>query len=177
MHRAVENSRLATVTELLRHGADIDRPNKGGNTPLHLACAIGHVSLVRALLQAGAVAMSFNLKGYCPLHTAIHCGQRKVLEALISFHKNRRLAWETLLVEKTNDNPLHVAVRALRDIAADEEVTISYIDAMQDYDVRRKTLKEHYGFDCTCGRCSLEQKAMLKKNMETKRQYLAGQRR
>lgn len=79
--------------------------------------------------------------------------------------------------QSTVEDDGKVAVRALRDIAADEEVTISYIDAMQDYDVRRKTLKEHYGFDCSCGRCALEEKAFLKKAMEQKRQYLAGQRR
>lgn len=79
--------------------------------------------------------------------------------------------------QQTVDDDGKVAVRALRDIAQDEEVTISYIDAMQDYDVRRKTLKEHYGFECTCGRCALEEKAFLKKAMEQKRQYLAGQRR
>ena len=114
IHRAIENSRLLTVTELLRHGADVDRPNKKGDTPLHLACATGHSALVRALLQAGAVAMSPNLKGMFPLHTAIHCGQRKVLEALMSYHTNRKLALHTLCVEKTNDTPLHVAVRSLR---------------------------------------------------------------
>jgi len=79
--------------------------------------------------------------------------------------------------QSTVDEDGKVAVRALRDIEADEEVTISYIDAMQDYDVRRKTLKEHYGFDCSCARCALEEKAALKKAMEVKRQYLAGQRR
>jgi len=114
LHRAVENSRLATVVELLRHGADVDRPNKQGNTPLHLAAAIGHSALTRALLQAGAVAMSFNLKGMVPLHTAIYYGQRKVLEALMSYHTNRKISWSALCTQKTNDTPLHVAARALR---------------------------------------------------------------
>jgi len=114
LHRAVENSRVHTVTELLRHGADIDRPNKKGDTPLHLACASGNVALVRALLTAGAVVTSFNLKGYAPLHTAIASGHRKVLESLVSYHESRRIAWQTLSVQKSNDTPLHVAVRALR---------------------------------------------------------------
>ena len=58
--------------------------------------------------------MSVNLKGYVPLHTAIEKGQRKALETLMSFHNNRKLPWQTLLVAKTNETPLHVAVRALR---------------------------------------------------------------
>jgi len=114
VHRAVENERLLTLTELLRHGADIDRPNQKGDTPLHLACAIGHTGLVRALLMAGAVPTSFNLRGEAPIHVAIRQGHRKVLEALMSFHTNRKIAWQTLCTQKTNDTPLHVAVRALR---------------------------------------------------------------
>lgn len=114
LHRAVENSRLATLAELIRHGAQLDKPNNQGNTPLHLACAIGHDKLVRALLSAGAMTLAYNLKGYVPLHTCIQYGQRQTLETLMSFHSNRRLAWADLCVAKTNDTPLHVAVRALR---------------------------------------------------------------
>jgi ankyrin repeat protein len=114
MHRAIENSRLATVTELLKHGADVDKPNRQGNTPLHLACATGHEKLVRALLSAGALALVYNLRGYVPLHTAIASGQKKILDILMKYHEGRRLPWATLLVAKTNDTPLHVAVRALR---------------------------------------------------------------
>ena len=114
LHRAVENARLATVSELIRHDAQLDKPNAQGNTPLHLACALGHDKLVRALLSAGAMAMSYNLRGYVPLHTCIQFGQRHVLETLVSYHNSRRMAWSELLVAKTNDTPLHVAVRALR---------------------------------------------------------------
>jgi len=114
LHRAIANSRVHTVTELLRHGADLDRPNKKGDTPLHTACANGNVALMRALLTAGAVVTSFNLKGYSPIHTAVHHGHRKILEQMIGFHNNRKIAWQTLRTQKTNDTPLHVAVRALR---------------------------------------------------------------
>ena len=38
----------------------------------------------------------------------------KALEALISFHTNRRLPYQTLTVQKSNDTPLHVCARALR---------------------------------------------------------------
>ena len=70
-----------------------------------------------------------------------------------------------------------VVVRALRDIEVDEELTISYVDATGSYDDRRKTLTEHYGFECRCERCTIEKKAELKRNMELKKNYLAGQRR
>ena len=67
-----------------------------------------------AVLRAGCLCYYADeaakvLKGMVPLHTAIYHGQRKVVEALINYHTNRRLAWATLLVAKTNDTPLHVA--------------------------------------------------------------------
>ncbi|EJD45641.1 SET domain-containing protein [Auricularia subglabra TFB-10046 SS5] len=42
---------------------------------------------------------------------------------------------------------------ALRDIAAGEEITVSYIDDKKPKSERRKELKEKYFFKCTCERC------------------------
>ena len=77
-----------------------------------------YLQLVRALLSAGAMVMSYNMRGYAPLHTAIAGGKRPVVEALMKYHENRKLSWQTLCVRKSNDTPLHVAVRALRVPAA-----------------------------------------------------------
>jgi SET domain-containing protein len=43
---------------------------------------------------------------------------------------------------------------ASRDIAADEEVNISYIDICQPISRRREQLLESYGFHCVCKSCS-----------------------
>ena len=40
---------------MLDNGADVDRANKNGATPLYAACEKGHVDAVRLLLQRGAV--------------------------------------------------------------------------------------------------------------------------
>jgi hypothetical protein len=45
-------------------------------------------------------------------------------------------------------------VKALRDIAMDEEITVSYIDVMQSTSKRQSILEEMYKFRCTCMRCS-----------------------
>jgi hypothetical protein len=44
---------------------------------------------------------------------------------------------------------------ATRDIAAGEEITMSYCVLSQTRDVRRAYLRERYFFDCTCETCSL----------------------
>mmetsp|Transcript_1500 Transcript_1500/g.3602 ORF Transcript_1500/g.3602 Transcript_1500/m.3602 type:complete len:455 (+) Transcript_1500:170-1534(+) len=49
-----------------------------------------------------------------------------------------------------------VCLTALRDIAAGEEVTISYIDRTASYQERRETLQKHYAFTCVCPRCDQE---------------------
>ena len=101
------------------------------------------------------------------------CKAGMALSVLTGWHNHDCLPNAQSLVDADGK----VGVHALRDIEEGEEIKISYIDATQDYDVRRKTLKEHYGFECTCGRCAMEEKAFLKKQMNEKRQYLAGQRR
>lgn len=54
----------------------------------------------------------------------------------------------------TNDETL--AVAALRDVAAGEELTISYIDTELPLAVRQQQLFEHYLFECGCPRCVRE---------------------
>lgn len=44
-------------------------------------------------------------------------------------------------------------VKAVRPIKKDEQIFISYIDATNPYDVRRKELSERYYFDCRCSKC------------------------
>lgn len=56
-------------------------------------------------------------------------------------------------------------IEALRGVAADDEVLISYIDAKQPVDARRAILEQHYGFRCGCTRCRDEQRRALKSRL------------
>lgn len=58
---------------------------------------------------------------------------------------------------EVNDETLSVV--ALRDIAAGEELTISYIDTLLPFTVRQQQLFEHYLFECRCPRCVFESNA------------------
>ena len=70
-----------------------------------------------------------------------------------------------------------MTIRALRELAEGEEVTISYVDRSLGYEERRKTLETHYGFECRCNRCVAEQRQELKARMKERDNYLAAQRR
>ena len=72
-----------------------------------------HGSASRPTTDLGEVDMVTKAK-VADLHTCIAHGQRQVLETLVSYHNSRRMGWSELCVAKTNDTPLHVAVRALR---------------------------------------------------------------
>ena len=45
---------IRAIEEGLEEGADINGKNEDGRTPLHIACAHGHVNVVRLLLESGA---------------------------------------------------------------------------------------------------------------------------
>ena len=70
-----------------------------------------------------------------------------------------------------------VSISALKDIAEGEEVTISYVDVRDECATRKKTLLQHYGFDCKCARCTEELRQELKQRMKEANAYRAGQRR
>ena len=42
------------------------------------------------------------------------------------------------------------------------QVLISYINVSEGREARRNVLSKHYGFECRCDKCKLEQRASLK---------------
>ncbi|TGO26347.1 hypothetical protein BPAE_0061g00190 [Botrytis paeoniae] len=51
-----------------------------------------------------------------------------------------------------------IAVTALKDICKDEEITIHYLGLNKSRRARRASLQRDFGFDCSCGLCSLSAK-------------------
>ncbi|KAI9606417.1 hypothetical protein KEM48_001782 [Puccinia striiformis f. sp. tritici PST-130] len=56
---------------------------------------------------------------------------------------------------KFNNETMQVEMRAMREIAPGEELTISYIKLVQSREKRQKKLHGTYGFHCGCSLCSL----------------------
>jgi hypothetical protein len=55
-----------------------------------------------------------------------------------------------------------LALRARRNIADGDALTITYLDSSLPVDLRRKKLLLGYGFDCECAMCREQQRALLK---------------
>ncbi len=70
LYAARENC-LECVDVLLEHGADIDRPDPDGVSPLNLAIMNANWDLAKKLIDAGADVNEWDIFGEAPLYTAV----------------------------------------------------------------------------------------------------------
>lgn len=61
---------MRPLATLLEHGAQVDLPDKAGQTPLHRAAAAGALETVKQLVAARANVNARDAKGYTPLKRA-----------------------------------------------------------------------------------------------------------
>ena len=93
---ACERGDFDAARLLLDTGADVNRADEYGMTPLYIACAKGHVNVARLLLDNGAAvdrANSFN--GWTPLFIA--CWNGRVAAARLLLEKGAE-------VDRTNED-------------------------------------------------------------------------
>lgn len=64
LHWAVEHDRVPTIDILMRAGADINRRDQEGNTPLHTALFAGATRAARDLFERNARVVLRNNEGY-----------------------------------------------------------------------------------------------------------------
>jgi ankyrin repeat protein len=95
LHVASSNGHANIVEKLLDKGAEIDKEDKIGITPIMDAVATGHLNIVQLLLNRGA---DINKQGICrPLFTAINVENLDMVDLLIkngakiSFEPNPRI--------------------------------------------------------------------------------------
>ena len=80
------------VMELLvRSGADIELPTKGGTTPIMLAAMGNQAEIGKALISLGAEVNKVNKNGERALHFAIRYNSHKMLRILLETNTDRNL--------------------------------------------------------------------------------------
>lgn len=83
--KAAKKGDLATVERLIAEGADLDKRDFRGNTPVYHAASNGHADVVEALAQAGADVDNDNDFGSTPLHVASRQGHVDVIRVLVTY--------------------------------------------------------------------------------------------
>ena len=73
------------VRELLRGRADINSQDQQGLTPLMVAAAQGHFSIVKLLLEAGANPHITDFKGYGAEHHAVYYGHIEIGRLIVEY--------------------------------------------------------------------------------------------
>lgn len=79
----IENGNLPLVELCLDLGAEIEKENELGNSPLWIATAKRWPCIVDELINRGADVNHENQKGNSPLYASCLCGPRKIAETLI----------------------------------------------------------------------------------------------
>ena len=101
LHRACAHGH-ASVVRIVGKYASVLATDKNGDTPLHIAAAIGHKECVEALLQLDAPIMLRNAAGKTALHLALKRGRTSIVKIFIK-HVS------VFATTKYGDTPLHIA--------------------------------------------------------------------
>lgn len=84
LESAIRAGDLATATNLVRSGVDVNRPTPEGLTPLMIASGLGQPQIVAVLLTAGAQALAVESRaGATALHKAALSGNPDVVALLL----------------------------------------------------------------------------------------------
>ncbi|XP_017673349.1 PREDICTED: ankyrin repeat domain-containing protein 26 isoform X7 [Lepidothrix coronata] len=103
LHRAAASGDLAQVRQGLRKYG-IDGRDKAERTPLHLACASGHVDVVTHLVENQCKLNLFDNDNKSPLMKAVQCQQEKCVAILLEHGADPNLA------DADGNTALHLAV-------------------------------------------------------------------
>lgn len=80
---ALNNKMYLRIRSLLDQGADLEKKDDTGRSPLTLMVISGNVDMVRLLLRYGSNINSIDDNGYTALHYAVESGQYNIAEILI----------------------------------------------------------------------------------------------
>lgn len=83
-HRAARVDDVNGIKSCLAEGAEVNRSDQNGWTPLHRAAFKGRIESVKVLLNHGAQVNAVDNAGYTPLHCAVEAGHVQVARLLIA---------------------------------------------------------------------------------------------
>lgn len=85
---AVNNNDTTLVQKLLQIGANPNRCDQDGKTPLHHAALKGHIEIAKILLEAGADPNAKDPLDYTPLHFASQHGHPAIIKLFKEYNNN-----------------------------------------------------------------------------------------
>lgn len=89
----------------------LDRPNRDGQTPLHIAAAMGRLELVEILIQLGTRAFEIlDRENRCPLIFAIRSGRLEMTRLILS-HTPPQLLLQPIGTSIYTELSIHVAAK------------------------------------------------------------------
>ncbi|XP_078576145.1 uncharacterized protein LOC144861899 [Branchiostoma floridae x Branchiostoma japonicum] len=83
LFEAARDGRVIVVQQLLKAGAEVDKADEDGTTPLSIAAQNGHLEVVQQLLNTGANVEKADKDGFTPLFVAAQEGHLKILQQLL----------------------------------------------------------------------------------------------
>ncbi len=79
---------------LLGLGSGVNARDKGGATPLFVACESGHAGCAKLLLRGGADVVLRNSAGEAPLYIAALRGEIMVVDVLLQHMRQEGIRWQ-----------------------------------------------------------------------------------
>jgi ankyrin repeat protein len=87
LHYACYNNKYEKAQDLIKKGADVNCQDNQDITPLQLACAQGHLDIVKLLIEQGGALLDLldnTENGDSPLHYASRNGRKNIVEYLLN---------------------------------------------------------------------------------------------
>jgi ankyrin repeat protein len=125
LHIALVESPPHIVLDLIKRGADVNKVNNKGKSPLDVACYFGRKNLVRALIKKNAKVFDRDNTKTSPLHSATFRGHTEIMEILLSHGANP-------------DHKAYEGATALHLAAMHKDVKASQILLNADADIHKK---------------------------------------